>query len=88
MRVKWDPERALRLGALPYRSLQVGLSGEAVDRYVDEWTVAITDVTANVQRIHELLRAGDENAATAMLPSKRPYPLPAQIAADVAACSG
>jgi len=38
-RVQWDPERSLQLQALPYRSLQLGLSGEAVDRYVDEWTV-------------------------------------------------
>jgi hypothetical protein len=45
VRVQWDPERSLRLQALPYRSLQVGLSGEAMDRYVDEWTVAITDIT-------------------------------------------
>jgi Domain of unknown function (DUF4291) len=26
-------------------SLQVGLSGQAVDRYVEEWIVALTDVT-------------------------------------------
>jgi hypothetical protein len=29
VRAQWDPERSLQLGALPYRSLQVGLSGEA-----------------------------------------------------------
>jgi hypothetical protein len=45
VRVQWDPERSLRLGVLPYRSLQVGLSGAAVDRYVDDWIVGITDVT-------------------------------------------
>src|SRR6185436_8806180 len=44
-RVQWDPERSVQLGPLPYRSLQLGLSGEAVGRYVDEWTVAITDIT-------------------------------------------
>ncbi|MFI6763399.1 DUF4291 domain-containing protein [Micromonospora sp. NPDC050417] len=75
VRVQWDPERSLRLGALPYRSLQVGLSGEAVHRYVDEWTVTITDVTPTVRRIRELLRAGDERGATALLPEERPYPL-------------
>jgi hypothetical protein len=80
VRVQWDPERSLRLGVLPYRSLQVGLCGEAVDRYVDEWIVDVTDVTANVQRIHHALRAGDDQSATAMLPTERPYPLPAEIA--------
>ena len=43
--MQWDPERDLRLQALPYRSLQLGLAGEASRRYADEWTVAITDVT-------------------------------------------
>jgi len=80
VRVQWDPERSLRLGALPYRSLQVGLCGEAVDRYVDEWIVDITDVTANVHRVHDAVRAGDDQAATAMLPTERLYPLPAEIA--------
>jgi len=37
VRLQWDPERSLRLQPLPYRSVQVGLSGEAVDRYVLEW---------------------------------------------------
>src|SRR3954447_8281522 len=37
VRVQWDPERSLRLAELPYRSLQVGLGGEAVPRYADKW---------------------------------------------------
>jgi hypothetical protein len=85
VRVQWDPERSLHLGALPHRSLQVGLSGEAVRRYIDEWTIALTDVTASARAIHDLLRAGDEQAATALLPPERPYPLPPPIATIVAA---
>ncbi|RKN20885.1 DUF4291 domain-containing protein [Micromonospora musae] len=88
VRVQWDPERSLQLKALPYRSLQVGLSGEAVDRYVDDWVVAVTDITATVQRVRELLRAGDEHAAAAHLPIERVYPLPAQIAASLNATDG
>jgi hypothetical protein len=85
VRVQWDPERSLRLGALPYRSLQVGLGSEAVDRYVDEWIVGLTDLTATVRTIHEQLRAGDERTAAASLPAERPYPLPAHIAEVIAA---
>ena len=85
VRVQWDPERSIRLGALPYRSLQVGLCGEAVDRYVEEWIVAVTDVTATVQAIHESLRGGDEQTALALLPTERPYPLPAPTAAIITA---
>jgi hypothetical protein len=81
VRVQWDPERSLQLQALPYRSLQVGLSGEAVDRYVDEWTVAITDITATVRHVHELLRAGAEQEARPQLPIEPVYPVPATIGA-------
>jgi uncharacterized protein DUF4291 len=88
VRVQWDPERTLRLAALPYRSVQVGLTGEAVHRYVDEWTVALTDMTPTVRHIHHLLRAGDDHAAAALLPAERPYPLPAQIAASIRAEPG
>ncbi|WP_238010130.1 DUF4291 domain-containing protein [Dactylosporangium sp. AC04546] len=73
VRVQWDPERDLHLQPLPYRSLQLGLSGAAVDRYVDEWTVSITDVTGTAHRIRALLRAGETDAAAALLPSEPVY---------------
>ncbi|WP_430781327.1 DUF4291 domain-containing protein [Actinoplanes sp. G11-F43] len=79
-RVQWDPERDLRLRELPYRSLQLGLGGEAVPRYVDEWTTGITDVTGLVREIRGLLDDGDEVAASALLPSERPYPLSPALA--------
>ncbi|MFC1429221.1 DUF4291 domain-containing protein [Streptacidiphilus sp. N1-3] len=83
VRFQWDPERDLQVRPLPWRSLQLGLSGEVVDRYVDEWTVDITDVTARAHRIRDLLRAGDRAGATALLSPERPYPLPDAIAARI-----
>jgi hypothetical protein len=50
VRVQWDPERSLHLTELPYRSLQVGLGGESVGRYVDEWVTGLTDVTGDGAR--------------------------------------
>ncbi len=78
VRVQWDPERSIQLVALPYRSLQLGLGGEAVPRYVDEWTVGISDVTELAHRI----RATRDPA---LLPPERPYPLPTTLARTVAA---
>ncbi|WP_406862572.1 DUF4291 domain-containing protein [Streptomyces sp. HUAS MG47] len=75
-RVQWDPERDLHLQALPYRSLQLGLSGEAAGRYADEWIVSITDVTERAHDVHELVRSGDLDAARKLLPDERPYPVP------------
>ncbi|MET9732464.1 DUF4291 domain-containing protein [Streptomyces sp. NPDC006458] len=74
-RVQWDPERDLRLRPLPYRSLQLGLAGEATERYADEWIVGIRDVTPLATEIHDLVRAGELRAAAALLPRERPYEL-------------
>jgi hypothetical protein len=74
VRVQWDPERDLRLRELPYRSLQLGIGGMAVPRYVDEWTTGITDVTGLVREIRGHLDAGDEARAAALLPPERVYP--------------
>ncbi|WP_316779221.1 DUF4291 domain-containing protein [Streptomyces sasae] len=73
-RVQWDPERDPHLQPLPYRSLQLGLSGEAVRRYADEWTVAIRDVTPLAREIHTLVSGGDLASVTRLLPQERPYP--------------
>ncbi|MFE0039946.1 DUF4291 domain-containing protein [Streptomyces sp. NPDC059015] len=73
-RVQWDPERDLHMQPLPYRSLQLGLSGEAVRRYADEWTVSINDVTPLAREIHALVGSGDLDSATRLLPHERPYP--------------
>lgn len=73
-RVQWDPERDLHLQPLPHRSLQLGLSGEAVRRYADEWTVSISDMTPVVQQIHTLVNDGDLDAAAQLLPQEHPYP--------------
>ncbi|MFI7012399.1 DUF4291 domain-containing protein [Streptomyces sp. NPDC050145] len=74
-RVQWDPERDLHLQALPYRSLQLGLAGEAAGRYADEWTVSITDVTDLAHEIHGHVRAGELERARELLPQERVYPL-------------
>ncbi|MFI1162463.1 DUF4291 domain-containing protein [Streptomyces sp. NPDC020801] len=74
-RVQWDPERDLHLQPLPYRSLQLGLSGEAAGRYADEWTVAIRDVTPLAQEIQVLVSGGDLDSAAGLLPRERPYPI-------------
>ena len=73
VRVQWDPERDLQLQALPYRAIQIGLSGEAVNLYVNTWTLSISDVTPLAHQIYGLLQAGDTSAATALLPQEREY---------------
>jgi hypothetical protein len=91
-RVQWDPERDLWLQPLPYRSLQLGLSGVAAGHYADEWIVAITDVTALARRIHALMREDRYEDARRLLPPESVYPVPAGMldhlgaASDASAC--
>lgn len=78
-RVQWDPERDLDLTALPHRSLQLGLVGEATARYADEWITGITDVTPLAARIRGLVREGRPEEAAGLLPPEAPYPVPAGL---------
>ncbi len=83
VRVQWDPERDLHLQPLPYRAIQIGLSGEAVSRYVADWIVAITSVTELAGQIAGLVEAGKLNLASQLLPAEQPYPLPEALKAPL-----
>lgn len=73
VRVQWDPERDLHHNALPHRAIQIGLSDEAVQRYVNDWIVRISDETPNVRYIHDLVQRGDLDEAHLCLPREKPY---------------
>lgn len=85
VRIQWDPERDLQLQPLAHRAIQIGLGGVAVDRYVDDWTVAITDTTELTQQVHQHVRRGELAEASALLPVETPYPIPPWLAARVGA---
>lgn len=84
VRVQWDPERSVALDALPYRAIQVGLSGEAVDRYLQEWIVRIENVTALVRELHHDADT-DPQAVQRQLPIERRYELPEDIRVRIGA---
>ncbi len=74
VRVQWDPERDLFLNKLDYRSIQIGLSGEAVHRYVREWIVGIEDITEECRLIHSLIQDKKPEEARQRIPKERVYP--------------
>jgi hypothetical protein len=87
VRVQWDPERSLQLEQLRYRTIQIGLAGEAARRYAHSWTLEIADITPLVHEIHALVMADNLSAADGPLPVERPYPLPESIQAAIGATS-
>ncbi len=85
VRVQWDPERDLHFNPLGHRSIQIGLSGNAVDHYLDDWITEIADVTGVAHEISAAVQRQDVEAAQSLLPPERPYPLPIEVAAHVEA---
>jgi len=75
VRVQWDPERDLHLQPLSYRAIQIGLSGEAVPLFVNQWIKRITDITDLSNAIHRLVKDDKLDQAQALLPVERPYEL-------------
>jgi Domain of unknown function (DUF4291) len=73
VRIQWDPERDLHFAPLPHRTIQIGLSGEAVRHYVRDWIKAITDVTVLAHDICADVTADAFDDARAKLPVERPY---------------
>jgi len=85
VRVQWDPDRALTGGQLPRRAIQVGLSGPAVERYVQEWIVSVSDITALAHRVEQLVRSGQADLAQGLVPAERVYPVAPALARRVGA---
>jgi hypothetical protein len=85
VRVQWDPDRSLAGDRLPARAIQIGLSGPATRHYVEEWIVAISDITPLVHEVEQLVRAGRVAEATQQLPAEHVYPLSPALARRVGA---
>jgi len=84
VRIQWDPEQTISLQPQPQiRSLQVGLSGEAVGLYVNDWITGIEDVTSTMHTLARLPRPSPE--AAELLPIERPYPLSEELVARAGA---
>lgn len=74
VRIQWDPERNLLLEPQPYRTIQIGLHKIAIQHYVHDWVVRISDVTSLAHEIHEAVKANDFQAAKNLLPVEKIYP--------------
>ena len=84
VRVQWDPERDVDVSVgFGWRSLQVGLMGEAVRKYVEEWIVVVMDVTELMVRVGGLVVEGRVEEARRLVPEERVYVLPDEVARGI-----
>lgn len=71
VRCQWDPERDIYGNPMEYRSIQIGIRGEAVQKYVDEWIVKVSDITDTVKKMKEMRDRGED--ITDLLPAEKVY---------------
>jgi len=73
VRLQWDPEKDIQLQNLNYRSIQIGLTGISVEHFVNEWIVAIDDITDKCKKIHSLVLDKKIEEAKSLLPLENIY---------------
>lgn len=71
IRCQWDPERDIYGAPQSQRTIQLGIKGHILEKYVCDWVVQISDITSNVRKIHDAIHAG--NFETRMLPLEQEY---------------
>ena len=71
IRIQWDPERDIYGNPLDYRSIQIGIKGELVEKYLKEWIIRITDITDYVTELRMLLV--DNKDISELLPKEVSY---------------
>ena len=73
VRVQWDPEKDINGNNLSYRSLQLGLRGQVLHDYVNDWIVGLTDISDYVKELNSLRLENKD--ITALLPEEKVYTL-------------
>ena len=71
IRCQWDPERDVFGNPLGYRSIQLGMRGEIVKKYVNEWIADITDITDYVKELNKKKSMGED--IRLLLPEEKIY---------------
>jgi uncharacterized protein DUF4291 len=83
VRIQWDPERDILLNKLDHRSIQIGLTGEAVSQFCNDWIQNITDVTELAHEIKTLADQGNIERAKDLLPNELPFQLSPELASKI-----
>jgi hypothetical protein len=76
VRHQWDPERHINGAKLERRAIQIGLRGETVRAYVNEWIIGLEDVTALA---HAIQKAVANKSPLPAVPDERIYPVDAEL---------
>ena len=71
VRCQWDPDRDIYGNPIGKRAIQLGIKGETVRKYINDWIVNITDVTDKVAEMRNSIQNG--TFSEFVLPQERKY---------------
>ena len=72
VRLQWDPDHHPNGSPVERRAIQLGLRGEILVNYAQDWIINIEDISEFVQKQHQNLKEGMANLLT---PSEEVYPV-------------
>lgn len=78
VRFQWDPDRSLIGERLEQRAIQIGISGEMIKRYVNEWALSLTDVTDLAKEIGNAVKM--RRRSLPAVPLEKSYSVSAELA--------
>lgn len=73
VRLQWDPDHHPGGNKLERRAIQLGLRGEAIRRYAQEWIIDIEDISGFVAEQRQHVMSGNYEAL--LTPAESPYPV-------------
>ncbi|KAH7163124.1 hypothetical protein B0J13DRAFT_537866 [Dactylonectria estremocensis] len=84
VRIQWDPERTPKLGALPYRSIQIGIPGALSETWANEWIHEIEDVTETALELKRVIDeqpdiTTEELMKLGLVPKEKPFDVSASV---------
>ena len=71
VRCQWDPDRDIYGNLIGRRAIQLGIKGETVRKYINDWIVNITDITDKVIEMREKIENG--SFLDNLLPNEKKY---------------
>ena len=71
VRCQWDPDRDIYGNPIGRRAIQLGIKGETVKKYINDWIVNITDITDKVIEMRNSIQNG--TFSESVLPQEKKY---------------
>lgn len=73
VRLQWDPDHDPQGKKVERRAIQLGLRGDAIASYAQDWIIEISDISEFVAEQRTVVMSGDDDQL--LTPTEKPYPI-------------